>query len=178
MPETTPLRVADLAQNSTTAFDIRPATATLRDLAEQLGLPGLRKLRFVGIIAAQGARDWHLTAKLGATVTQACVATLEPVTTRIDTNVTRTYLAAWSEPTDEEVEMAGDDTIEPLGIHIDPNAVMIEALTLALPLYPRKEGANIGQAVFTEPGQTPMTDEDARPFSGLADLRNALNKEE
>ena len=36
--------------------------------------------------------------------------------------------------------MPEDDTIEKLGREIDLAAVMIEALSLALPLYPRADG--------------------------------------
>ena len=50
------------------------------------------------------------------------------------------------------------------------------ALALALPLYPRAEGADLAQAQFAGPGVTPMTDEDARPFAGLKDLRDKLDK--
>jgi hypothetical protein len=32
--------------------------------------------------------------------------------------------------------------------------------------------------VHAEPGQKPMTDEDARPFAGLGALRDALKKDE
>lgn len=174
MPDIRPLRVADLAQNIATAFDIRPDSGEMQALARQLGLTGLRKLRFAGTICAQGRRDWLLEARLGVSVTQPCVVTLDPVNTRIDTDVRRTFLANWSDPTEEEVEMDADDSVELLGTHIDPRAIMIEALMLALPGYPRKPEAELGEAVFTEPGQAPMRDEDARPFAGLAGLRGTL----
>ncbi len=177
MPDTAPLRVADLTQNAATTFDIRPDSGAMRALAGHLGLSGLRKLRFAGTISAEGQRDWTLKARLGATLTQPCIVTLDPVTTRIDIDVRRIFLANWTAPTEDEVEMIPDETIEALGTHIDPSAVMAEALALALPLYPRKAGADLDQAAFTEPGQTPMTDEDARPFSGLADLRDTLKKD-
>lgn len=177
MPTQDALRVADLAQNSPTAFDLRPDSAGLRMLADQLGLIGLRKLRFVGTLSARGKRDWALSARLGATITQPCVVTLDPVTTRIDIDVHRSFLASWSAPTEEEAEMAPDDSIEPLGTHIDPGAIMAEALALALPLYPRKPGVDLGSAVFTEPGKEPMRDEDARPFAKLANLRDTLKRE-
>jgi len=178
MPTTQPFRVADLAQNRSTAFELRPDAAELSALAEELGLLGLRKLSFSGQIAGQGRRDWVLTGQLGATVVQPCVVTLEPVTTRIDTEVTRTYLAEMPEPEGEEVEMPEDDTQEQLGSVIDPGQVMVEALALALPLYPRKEGVGSGDASFAGPGITPMTDEEAKPFAGLAALRDSLKKEE
>ena len=48
------------------------------------------------------------------------------------------------------------------------------ALALALPLYPRAPGAELGQAVFAEPGTAPLKDEDLRPFAGLAGLKAKL----
>lgn len=177
-PETAALRVADLPQNRPTRFTLTPEAKALTDIASELGVDALRKLRFEGEIKARGKRDWVLKAKLGFTVTQPCVVTLEPVTTRIDTEVTRTYLAEMPEPEGEEVEMPEDDTQEQLGSVIDPGQVMVEALALALPLYPRKEGVGSGDASFAGPGITPMTDEEAKPFAGLAALRDSLKKEE
>ncbi len=174
MNESTALRVADLSQTAPTPFEIRPESAELTALAEELGLTALRKLRFAGEIRASGKRDWVLDAMLGATVVQDCVVTLEPVTTRIDQKVQRQFLASYETPEGEEVEMPEDDTAEPLGSHIDPFEVMIEALSLAIPAYPRKEGQELGEAVFTEPGIAPMRDEDTKPFAALSALKDQL----
>jgi len=123
-----------------------------------------------------GQKDWALTAKLGATVVQDCVVTLEPVTTRIDEDVHRQYIADFVVSDAAEVEMDEDDTIEELPSTLDLVAVMIEALSLALPAFPRAPDASLDDAQFTEPGQAPMTDEDAKPFAGLGALRDALEK--
>lgn len=178
MTQKTAFRVADLPQNKATAFDLQPDAETRTRLADDLGLSALRKLSFTGQIKASGATDWELTGQLGATVVQPCVVTLEPVTTRIETPVRRLFLADLPEPEEEEVEMPEDDTQEQLGAEIDPATVMVEALSLALPLYPRKEGVELGQAVFTEPGKTALKDEDTRPFAGLAALRDQLKPKE
>lgn len=172
------LRVADLPQNTPTPFELRPSSPELDAIKQELGLLGLRKVSFVGSVQAQGKRDWVLTAKLGATVIQPCVITLDPVTTRIDVPVRRMFLAEWSEPDEPEFEMPEDDETEALGPEIDPAQVMIEALSLALPQYPRKDGAHLGEANYTEPGKQTMTDEDVKPFAGLAGLRDALKKDE
>ncbi|MDE4303705.1 DUF177 domain-containing protein [Phaeobacter gallaeciensis] len=174
MADSTAFRVADLPQNAPTPFDIRPDADALADLARDLEVNSLRKLRFEGEIRASGRRDWVLTATLGATVVQDCVVTLDPVTTRIDQKVRRQYMASYEEPEDAEAEMTEDETIEPLGSSIDPYEVMIEALTLAIPAYPRKEGQELGEAVFAEPGVKPMRDEDTRPFAALSALKEQL----
>jgi len=168
------IRLADLQGRKRRTFTIEPDAAGRAALAETLDVLTLRKLRFEGSIDPLGKNDWRLTAKLGATVQQACVVTLEPVNTRIDEDITRTYAAAFDLPDASEVEMPEDDTTDPLPETLDLIAVMSEALALALPAYPRKDGAETGTTVFTEPGKAPMTDEDARPFAGLAALRDSL----
>ena len=178
MSNQTSFCVADLPQNAPTPFDLRPNAETLEAIKQELGLLGLRKLTFVGDLRAQGKRDWALTGKLGATVIQPCVVTLEPVTTRIETPVTRLFLADWNDPDEPEFEIPEGDEIEPLGTEIDPALIMVEALSLALPQYSRKEGAELGQADYTEPGKQALTDEDVKPFAGLAGLRDALKKDE
>lgn len=174
-PSSTALRVSNLAQNGATGFEITPDAAAARAIADELGLSALRKLRFVGEVRAQGSADWVLTATLGATVTQPCAVTLAPVTTRIDVPVRRVYLRDISYDIDApEIEMPEDDAAEPLGQWIEPEVVMIEALSLAMPDYPRAPGVALGETVLTEPGKAPLTDEAARPFAGLADLKAQL----
>jgi uncharacterized metal-binding protein YceD (DUF177 family) len=151
-------------------FDLVPTAEACAGLAARLGILGLRKVRFDGRLAPEGRRDWRLAARLGATAEQACVVTLAPVRTRIEEMVERRYVADLPElPPGEEVEMP-DETLEPLARAVDLGAVMAEALALALPAWPRAEGAEIGQRTFTRPGTRPMSDEDARPFAGLRDI--------
>ena len=157
-------------------FELRPDAETCASLAEHLGASAIRKLRFSGRLQATGGRGWRLDAELGATVVQPCIVTLQPVTTRIDAPVTRRFLPAHEiEPEPgPEVEIPEDDTLEPLGAEIDLQSVMAEALALAMPAYPRAEDAALGEAVYADPGVTPLRDEDTRPFAGLKGLREAL----
>ena len=74
--------------------------------------------------------------------------------------------------------MTVDENVEPLPANIDLYIVMIEALSLSMPAYPRAQGAELGNAVFSERGVTPMSDDDAKPFAGLGDLRKALEKKD
>lgn len=168
------LRLADLANRKPTYFDLSPHTAARDQIAQDIGILGLKKLKFKGQIAPLGKRDWELSGDLGATVVQACGVTLEPVTTRIDEDVLRRYLADYAEIEASEAEMPDDDTSEPLPDTLDLNAVMVEALSLALPQFPRAPGAELGQILYTEAGKEAMTDDDAKPFAGLGALRDAL----
>ena len=171
-------RVSDLPQNAETAFEIVPGADELAALAEALGLDALRKLRFAGTISAQGKADWALTGRLGATVVQPCGVTLAPVTTRIDVDVRRLFLRDFAEPDAPEVEMPEDETLEALGAEIDAFAVMVEALSLEIPQFPRSPDAELGEMVVTEPGAEALRDADLKPFAGLAALKAQLDEDD
>ncbi len=159
-------------------FDIRPEAEARSELASDLGIQGIRKLAFAGEIAPEGDRDLKLTAKLGATVVQDCVVTGDPVTTRIDEDVIRRFLAEMDLPEGDEVEMPEDDTAEPLPETLDLAAIMAEALALALPPWPRADGVAPVDLTITEPGKSPMTDDDVKPFAGLRALKEKLEKKD
>ena len=166
-----PLRVAALPTRKPTAFDLRPDQPWMIAIAAELGLSGLRKLSYTGQISAEGRSDWRLTADLGATVVQPCVITAEPVTTRLDAPVLRRFLAEMPEPEGPESEIPEDDSLEPLGAEIDLSAVMIEALSLLLPDYPRAPGAAL--APLAAPDAAPLN-----PFAVLKSLKDAPETKE
>lgn len=173
-------RIADLNDRSGVEFDLRPEDCT--EIAQRLGLIDLRKLRFQGHLRPEGSRGWRLEAHLGATVVQPCVATLAPVTTRLEEKVLRRYspdfdaaqAMAATQADGDGAPIPEDETLEPLPAAVDVAEVMEEALTLTLPLYPRASGADAGPTRFAEPGVTPLGDEDMKPFAGLANLRDKL----
>lgn len=170
-----PLRSATLPTRKPTRFDLRPDRTQRQWIAGQLGLLDLPALRFTGEIRPEGRADFVLTATLSAEAVQPCSITLAPVTSQLTEEVRRRYIAEWQDPDADEVEMPEDDSQEPLPETIDLAMVAIEALELALPLYPRAEGAELGEAVFAAPGTAPLKDEDLRPFAGLAALKSRLD---
>lgn len=171
-PGARPVRLSELRETDGLAFELAPGAAARKEIAEMLGVEAIRKLRFAGTIRPSGRRDWRLKAELGATAVQSCVVTLEPVVTRIDEPVARIYVAGLPEPEPGEAEMPPDDDVEPLPDSVDLRQVMIEALALALPSYPRAEGAKLGGEAFAGPEGMDLADEeDVRPFAGLASLR-------
>ncbi|SDI55474.1 YceD family protein [Aliiruegeria lutimaris] len=163
--------LARLQTGEPTPFRLVPEEAGLDRLKQELNLLGLRKVRLEGRFVPVGGRDWKLDAMLGATAVQPCSVTLAPVTTRIDTPVLRYYMADLSNPTESEAEMPEDDSIEPLPESVDLWDVLSEALAIALPDFPRAEGVELGESVFTEPGAEPLTEDAAKPFAGLAALK-------
>lgn len=171
-------RVADLPAKKPTRFKLQPNAPQRENVAQALGIVAVKKLNFEGEITPKGKRDWHLTAKLGASVTQSCVVSLKPVNTRIDIVISRDFVSEIQAPVGDEFEMPEDDSVEELGEFIDPFYVMQEALSIAIPDYPRAGNATIEESVFTEPGQKAMSDDDAKPFAALAGLmKEAENPE-
>ncbi|MDP1670369.1 YceD family protein [Phaeovulum sp.] len=167
-PFSYPLRLSDLAQRKPTRFALAPDAETRRRIAEWAGIEALPRLRFAGALSPRGRRDWQLEAELDAVVVQACVVTLAPVSTKIAEPVARRWLADLPAPVADEAEIPEDVSTEALPEVIDLGAVMLEALELALPLYPRAPGAEFGAAEVTEAGLAPMRNEAPRPFAGLA----------
>ena len=170
-----PMRVASLAARKPTRFKLEATADQCRQVAAILGLNGVGHLRFKGELRPIGRHDWELVADLEAEVDQPCSITLAPVVSLVREKVERRYLADLPVPEGDEVEMPEDEREEPLPDVIDPGAVALEALALALPPYPRAPGASLGEAVFAEQGVAPLRDDDLRPFSGLASLAERLN---
>lgn len=170
LPWSHPLRLAELPARKPTRFDISPDEPTRAAIAAWAGIEALEGLRLRGELTPSGRNDWRLEAAFEARVVQPCVITAEPVTSDLAEPVLRRYLADLPEPSGEEVEMPEDDTAEALPAVVDLAAVALEALELALPLYPRAAGAELGESVHAEPGVAPLTDEDTRPFANLKAL--------
>ena len=99
-------------------------------------------------------------------MTQPCVITLKPVRTDISEPVRIQFSPHVAAPEGDEIEMP-DETLEPLGNFIDLTAIMVEALSLALPAYPRAEGASLPQAAAADDDAAGDT---RRPIAGLDKL--------
>jgi uncharacterized metal-binding protein YceD (DUF177 family) len=165
-----PLRLAELPARKITRFDLVADAPTRAAIAKWADIVGVEALRLKGELRPNGRSDWELSATLSATVVQECVISLAPVTTKIHETVTRRYLAHMEMPSEEEVEMPEDDSTEPLPASVNLAGVALEALELALPLYPRAPGASLSTASVTEPGAEPLSEEQIKPFANLRAL--------
>lgn len=171
-----PFRVAALSPRKPTRFDIVATAQQRTALAEELGLSRVESLTFKGELRPNGKRDFTVVADLDARIVQPCSVTLQPVKTTISEQVQRSYLADFVVPDGIELEMHdGDDAFEPLPEVIDAGFVATEALALAIPLYPRAPGADLGEVAVSGPGIAPLRDGDVKPFAGLAALKAKLD---
>ncbi|MBE9638156.1 YceD family protein [Salipiger mangrovisoli] len=174
------LRVSTLRRDVPTQFDLRPEAEERAALAAELGLLGLRKARLAGELVPEAGGAYRLTADLGATVVQACVVTLDPVTTRIDEEISLLFRPAQQIDAPDpgsEVEVPEEEE-EPLPDVIDLRKVLAEALSLALPPYPRSAAAEELAEAAPEESEAELSESRPNPFAGLAGLRDKLSKEE
>lgn len=169
------LRFSDLSGRAPTLFDLKPEPDVLVQIAQDLDVLEVTKLRFWGDIRPIDRHDWQLRATLQASVVQSCVVSLAPVTTKLSEKITRTYVAHMAQPQEPEAEMPEDDSQEPLPAALDLIAVLSEALALALPLYPRANEATLNAAraksgLHSEAEATPAPTATVKPFAALAAL--------
>lgn len=181
IPEITPtLKVATLSRGRTFAMDIRPdhdATESARDF---LGVERLSNLRMKGDLTPVGSDDWRFTGRLTADIVQACVATLVPVSQRIDEPVDRRYVPDTGSDAGVETDLDMDAEDDP-DTYVDviaPGTLMLEVLSLAIDPYPRATEADLPTKQAAPPGVEPLNDEDLKPFAGLAALRDKMKKED
>ncbi|NJC04793.1 uncharacterized metal-binding protein YceD (DUF177 family) [Sphingomonas kaistensis] len=136
-------------------------------VAERLDLLGLDRLEAVVTLRAEGEKV-RAEGRLRASVTQACVATGEPVPATVDEPITLLFMPEPSGTADEEVELSAEDldVIFHDGREIDLAAAIADELSLALDPYPRSAGA---EDALKEAGV--LSEEQAGPFAALAALK-------
>ena len=168
-----PKEVERLRAHKAITFDEAPNEAEAEAIRQALGLRGLRKMRFEGELSPIGKRGWLVEGTLGASITQECVVTLDPVKTRIDTEVRLRFLPDELIEDDTPEDVLEDD-VEPLGPIIDLGKVAVEALSLAMPDYPRSDAAELVHVTAEPEGAAPMKDEETKAFAGLEALREKM----
>jgi uncharacterized metal-binding protein YceD (DUF177 family) len=142
-------------------------------LARRFGLLGLDRLEAVLTLSRRGD-EIAIHGTLAAAVTQACVATAEPVAADVTAPfdiLFRPHPEARS--ADEEVELSESemDVVFHDGAEIDLGEAVAETLALALDPYPRAPDAD---AALRAAGV--KSEEEAGPFAALAGLRDKLKK--
>jgi uncharacterized metal-binding protein YceD (DUF177 family) len=158
-------------------FTFAPDAEGRAAIATALNLLELPEFTFKGELLPQGRSDVLLKAELTALVVQPCSISLAPVRSKLSDSTEVRFVHDYIEPAADEWEIPAEDS-NPLPETIDVAAIGIEALTLALPLYPRARGAEFTEAAFAAPGVEPIKSEDLKPFAGLAALADKLKKPE
>ncbi|MEQ8283248.1 MAG: DUF177 domain-containing protein [Parvibaculum sp.] len=133
---------------SGTTIEFSADAETCTALARRLGILELQGLR--GTAKVRPFRKHGLTAdcRFKATVIQACVVTLDPVTQQVDERFTRRWLPehpnepdAGIEAREVLIEAESEDAPEPMaGGAVDIGEAVAEELALAIDPYPRVPG--------------------------------------
>lgn len=166
------LKVDEIADGET--GEIAATPAELGSIARLLDLAALDAMALSYRLTRGGEGRVHLSGRLTAQVTQACVVSLEPVAASIDVPVEVDF---WPAPLFEALEhSAGEpghtgllDWPEPIvDGKIDLGSILYETLATTLDPYPKREGAS-----FQWPQGAPQPPQPAKtgPFAALAALK-------
>ena len=143
------------------------------DIADRLGLVALD--RFEAEVTLERNGDLvTATGRVTAKAAQPCIATGEPVHETVDEPVTLRFVPVPGDgDPDEEIELDANelDTVFHDGQVIDLGDALADTLSLALDPYPRSPNA---EEVLRDAGV--LSEEEAGPFSGLAALKEAMQK--
>ena len=152
-------------------IDINANTGELAAIASRLRLSSLDRLDAHAVLSRDGERV-KANGRLKASLSQACVATGEPVAEHVDEAFALSFVPA---PTaDQELELDAEqlDTIFHDGASIDLGTAIADTLALAVDPYPRCAKAD---AALREAGV--LSEEEAGPFAALAALKGKLSGE-
>ena len=152
-------------------IDFNANAEELAAIAARLRLLSLDRLDAHAVLARNGDKV-TATGRLKASLTQACVATGEPVAEHVDEAFDLSFVPT---PTaDEELELDADqlDTIFHDGAIIDLGTAIADTLALALEPYPRSAAAD---EALREAGV--LNEEESGPFAVLAALKAKMSGE-
>jgi len=122
----------------------------------------------------------QLTGSIEADITQACIVTLEPVTSKIEVSIIRHYTTApVSQDSVIEVDLSqeNDDSPEPIeGEIIDFGEIVTEQFSLEIDPFPRSPGSEFtgfsSDTAKNSPSEL-QSDEASNPFAILAQLKGS-----
>lgn len=155
------------------AVEIEANEEERRRLAGRFGLIAIRRLA-ASFAIRRDMTGIRADGRVTAEVTQACVATGDPVPARIDEAVALRFVPPGE--SGEEIELGEDalDTIEMESGAIDLGEAAAETMALALDPFPRgpRAAEALREAGVVEEGQ----EEKGGAFSALAALKGKLGK--
>lgn len=166
------------------AYSAKASPVECEALMRRLDLIGLKDFS-VDAEVSRWRKGVRVTGRIKADVVQRCIVTLEPVPAHIDEEFDRGYLPERDIVGDakpgQEIEIEDDselgDLPDILRDTLDLGELASEALSLALDPYPRAEGEEPLDLQAAPPGETPISDDEVKPFASLAAYREKLEKQ-
>jgi uncharacterized metal-binding protein YceD (DUF177 family) len=172
LPFRRPMRTDRLRVDAETRFRITAEPGERAALARFLGVDAVERLTLAGFVSPKGKGGWRVRGRLVAQIVQTCVVTLEPVRSRIDEEIERSYIPESFIRRQPEIVLLPDeeDAPDPFIDSIDPAQLAVESLALLIDPYPRREGATLEPGALGADSAALAEDKTTRPFAGLADL--------
>ena len=148
-------------------IDLVADEAECAAIAKWLDLISIERLEAHAVLAFDG-REVRVSGRIRAALEQSCIATGEPVPTRIDEPFELTFLPEPGGRPDDEVELGPDemDVVFHDGAAIEFGQAVADTLALVLNPYPRGPNAD---AALKAAGV--LSEEQAGPFAVLARLK-------
>jgi len=148
-------------------IDLVADEAECAAIAKRLDLISIERLEAHAVLAFDG-REMRVSGRIRAALEQSCIATGEPVPTRIDEPFELTFLPEPGGRPDDEVELGPDemDVVFHDGAAIEFGQAVADTLALVLNPYPRGPNAD---AALKAAGV--LSEEQAGPFAVLARLK-------
>jgi uncharacterized metal-binding protein YceD (DUF177 family) len=165
-----PLRIDTIGADGR-AVHVEADRAERAALAKRFALPGIDRLEAEVTLSRSGTLVFA-RGRIGADVTQSCVATGVPLTATIDEPFEIVFSPAPTQGrSDEEIELSESecDTVFYSGASIDVGEAVAETLSLSLDPWPRSPDAD---EALRKAGV--KAEEEAGKFGALAALRDKL----
>ncbi len=155
---------------------LQPSDEERAAVAKRLDLISLDMLEGHVTVQPEMGREMSVQGTVRAEVTQTCVVSGEPVTTKLEFDLFRMYAEdadPFSGLANGEDDVSDPDLEDPDPIIdglIDVGEAVIEELALRIPLYPRAEGVEFNDSRYA----IDATDVKENPFSALESLKNKI----
>jgi uncharacterized metal-binding protein YceD (DUF177 family) len=165
-PWSVPIAVADVPEIGR-QVEISADASARAEIAKIANVLAVHQLNATFELARHGSDGLRVVGKIGATLEQQCVLTLEPMQSNVEETIDLVFSPrALSQG--EDTAQAEHEPAEILqdGV-VDLGAIATEFLLLGIDPYPRKPGA-----VFAAPAENESTRN--RPFAALAALKKGL----
>ena len=151
----------------------RAASAEERQaIAAALDLLACNSLAVRYAIAARGEGHFRLAGSLEASIEQACVVTLEPLTNQVAESFSVDYWPDTDMPSSSGgvLDVHDEPDLEPIVAgRMEVGRVVFECLASALDLFPRKPGATFESPAAPQGGDSAGRTEG--PFAALAKIK-------
>ena len=165
-----------LRQTKEFKFQHRSNALELAELTQILKIEELKGFAFEGQFSQLNKNDYRLRVSFNATLVQLCIISLKPMKTKINHKINQFYTAEDSVNKGNYISIEYDSVEkEHIKSEINVGDIMLEALSLEVPLYPKKKNVKFEGITITESAIKPLQKTINNPFLSLKELQ-LINK--